>query len=367
SDERDVRKLLASFFAVDDANLAARYRFFYDQLAPHLELYRIRIGDKLTISAVTRNGYMRSASLRLYGTFEFQGLEGSPLAGTLNLMDLVSFRDLYGFMTAERAQEIAQLRAASGARVVTRERAEAELFGNPGADAPAQAADLAPRDLSATLASLRSRGTQTADHYAPAELGTGAILNAAVLVDDESRIAETAAAIERAAAEAGLPLKAISWQAAAGVVGQLASLMRGLLYAAMLIVFLVALVVISNALVMATLERVREIGTLRAIGAQKQLVLAILSLESLAVATLAGALGAAAGAALVAILGSLGIPASNEAMAFFFSGSRLYPQFGVSQLGFALGLVLVTSAASSIYPVWIAVRVSPREAMQTED
>jgi len=40
------------FFRVDDANFARRYRFFYDQLAPMLELYRVRIGDMLTIKSL---------------------------------------------------------------------------------------------------------------------------------------------------------------------------------------------------------------------------------------------------------------------------------------------------------------------------
>ncbi len=54
SQESDVAKLLAEFFRVDDANFARRYRFFYDQLAPMLELYRVRVGDMLTIKSFTR-------------------------------------------------------------------------------------------------------------------------------------------------------------------------------------------------------------------------------------------------------------------------------------------------------------------------
>ena len=40
-----------------------------------------------------------------------------------------------------------------------------------------------------------------------------------------------------------------------------------------MIIFLVALVIINNALVMATLERVPEFGTLRAVGAQRRFIL----------------------------------------------------------------------------------------------
>ena len=52
--ETDVGKLLAAFFQTDDQNFHQRYDFFYKELAPSLELYRVRIGDVLTIKAFTR-------------------------------------------------------------------------------------------------------------------------------------------------------------------------------------------------------------------------------------------------------------------------------------------------------------------------
>ena len=67
-----------------------------------LELYRVRIGDVLTIKAFTQTGYLQSVNVKVYGTFEFQGLDKSPLAGAVNIMDMVSFRDLYGFLSGEK-------------------------------------------------------------------------------------------------------------------------------------------------------------------------------------------------------------------------------------------------------------------------
>ena len=101
SQENDVGKLLSAFFKMDDSNFAERYRFFYDQLAPSLDLYRVRIGDTLTIKSFTKSGYMQSINLKVYGTFTFEGLEQSAQAGELNLMDLVSFRELYGYLTED--------------------------------------------------------------------------------------------------------------------------------------------------------------------------------------------------------------------------------------------------------------------------
>jgi ABC-type lipoprotein release transport system permease subunit len=371
STENDVEKLLAEFFRTTDQNLDARYAFFYEQLAPQLELYRVRIGDHLSIKAFTRSGYVQSASVKVYGTFAFEGLEKSPQAGALNMMDLVTFRELYGFMTAEREQEIAALRAASGAREIDRDSAESELFGSKPDEAEDELAlpPAAASDAALAQAQGGARVLQAADRpgYDPHELETGVVLNAAVILRDDSKIEQTLPLLEQAGRSAGIPLKAISWQKAAGIIGQFATLMRAVLFSAVLIIFVVALVVINNALVMATLERVAEIGTLRAIGAQRRFVLAMLLIEAVVIGALAGALGAAVGTIVLTILGTTGIPATTDVMTFFFSGQRLYPQVGAPQLGIALTLVLLVSVASGIYPAWLAMRVSPREAMSAEE
>jgi ABC-type lipoprotein release transport system permease subunit len=388
SDETDVGKLLAAFFKTDDGNFDERYKFFYAELAPDLELYRIRIGDRLTIKAYTQSGYVRSASLKVYGTYALKGLERSPEAGSMNMMDLVSFRDLYGFMTADREREIAAMRESSGAKEISRENADAELFGAKSSDSDALAEGAAePQAKVAPVAKVRyekeparapetagkaevpahRRDTALTDTYDPKDLEQGVVLNAAVIVKDDRAIPQTMKDIEAAGRKSGLPLKVVSWQKASGFVGQFASLMRAVLFTAVLIIFVVALVVINNALVMATLERVREIGMLRAIGAQRRFILSMLIVEAVVVGVLFGALGSGVGAILLSVLGKRGIPASADALTFFFSGPRLYPVVGVGSMVFALGIVVFVSIVSSIYPAWIATRVSPREAMQSEE
>jgi ABC-type lipoprotein release transport system permease subunit len=375
STEPDVAKLIASFLATDDQNFHARYDFFYRELAPDLELYRVRIGDTLTVKAFTQSGYVQSANLKVYGTYSFKGLEKSPQAGLVNMMDLVSFRELYGFMTSERAEEIAAIRASSGAKEVRREDAESELFGaRPQEDtpeaSPSAAADsgAAAADPLAGLRGKRARQQQLGGApFDPRELQQGVALSAAVLVKDERKIDETIRSIEDLGKRDGLPLKAITWQKAAGIIGQFATLMRAVLLSTVLIIFVVALVVINNALVMATLERVREIGTLRAVGAQRRFILAMLVLESVVIGLASGAVGTIIGTLLLLFLGKVGIPAASEQMSFFFSGPRLFPSVTLAEITFAIASVLIVSMISSIYPAWLAMRVSPREAMQSED
>jgi ABC-type lipoprotein release transport system permease subunit len=380
----DLGGLLSQFFATDDANFLQRYDFFYRELAPALELYRVRIGDILTIKAFTRSGYVQSVNVPVYGTFQFEGLEKSTLAGGLNMMDLVSFRELYGFLSSEKLAEIKALREKAGAKEVSRENAEAELFGDapPAPEQPAAADGKAPPrtiqadatpgvnllpDVSSPLAAKLRREEARGRVFPPSEVESGVVLNAAVILDDPKQMRPTMAAIEAQGKKDGLTLKAISWQESAGLIGNFIAFARAVLYIAILIIFTIALVIINNALVMATLERVREIGTLRAIGAQRRFILSMLVVEAVVIGLLFGGMGAVVGAIIVKVIAAVGIPATSDVAFFFFSGPRLRPFLSPVNVVAAFVIVLFVATVSSFYPAWLAMRVTPRQAMQEEE
>jgi ABC-type lipoprotein release transport system permease subunit len=368
STRTDLHDLLVELFTTDDANFDRRYRIFYDELAPLLQLYMVRLGDTITIKAPSKSGYMSSVNLRVYGFVEFRGLEKSALAGIMSLMDIVSWRDLYGYVTSEKAAEIRAIKASAGARDVARENAEAELFG---AAAPAAAAARADRIEDPVLqgAAQRKADAARSSHASTqAEIDEGVALNAAVTLHDPARLDETLRDVKSALAAAHLDMKVVNWQQASGIVGQFISLARIILYTAVFIIFAVALVIINNAMVMATLQRVKEIGTIRAIGAQKRFVLAMLLLETAAVGLAFGAAGAALGAGVVWLIRWRGgIPATSDQLYFFYSGPSLVPQLGAASLAISLAIVIVVSILSGLYPALIATRVTPLEAMQSDD
>jgi ABC-type antimicrobial peptide transport system permease subunit len=135
-----------------------------------------------------------------------------------------------------------------------------------------------------------------------------------------------------------------------------------------LIVFVVALVIINNAMVMATLQRVKEIGTMRAIGAQRRFVVAMLLVEIGTVAVAFGLAGALLGGAVVwAIRAAGGIPAVTDLLYFVFSGPALLPRLGPATAAASVAVVLAVAILSALYPALLAMRVAPVEAMSEED
>jgi ABC-type lipoprotein release transport system permease subunit len=261
-----------------------------------------------------------------------------------------------------------------GAREVSRENAEAELFGGGGGGgAPAQVETRSRAIDERTLvvgAAERAAVARdlSARVYSQAELDRGVALNAALVLEDPARLRRTLADVRAASDAAGLHLKVVDWQQAAGLVGQFVTLLRGVLFFAVVIFFAIALVVINNAMVMATLQRVKEIGTMRAIGAQRRFAVGMLLVEIVAVGVAFGLAGAVLGGLVVAgIRAGGGIPAVTDLLYFVFSGPSLMPRLGTASVVGSVVIVLVVAVLSALYPALIAMRVSPVEAMSTED
>ncbi|MCP3097603.1 FtsX-like permease family protein [Myxococcus sp. K15C18031901] len=370
SQEASLEKLLSAFFTTTDENFDERYQRFYQDLAPLLELYRLRMGDPITITAFTRSGYVQSVNMRVYGTYQFKGLEKSAMAGLINLMDLMSFRDLYGYLTADRKAEIADLQKGSGLREVSRADAEESLFGEGSGNT--LVADATPgliedsKPFEGGMGALR-REDLAARVYSQDEIEKGVALSAAVILKDPEKLQQTLQELKQAGTDAGMKLRVVSWQTAAGFMGQFVLLAKMVLYFAVFIIFVVAIVIINNAMMMATLQRVREVGTMRAIGAQRSFVLSMVLVETVVLGLVFGAGGALLGSGIMAVLNSAGIPAGNEALYFFFSGPRLHPTLSAGNLLAAFVIVLVVSAISTLYPAFLATRVSPLQAMQTDE
>lgn len=353
--------LMADFLTVTDENIGSRYEFFYREIAPMVEIYDVSVGDEIVLQAFTKSGYAKSVKVKIWGTFNFQGLETSDLAGSTNIMDLVTFRALYGKMTAEQVEELADIKEELGLEVLTAENAEDALFGGGEIEARAAPDTESPIDIQIE----RDSDSLQLATYRPEELNAGVVLNAAIILKDPASVGEVIARIGDMESELGI--KAIDWQEASGIVGQFIFVIRLVLFTAIFIIFLVALVIINNSMVMATMERIPEIGTMRAIGAQKSTIMLMTLLETTVLCVLAGSIGAGLGAGLIFWLGHVGIPAPNDVMVFIFGGPELYPTVGLEHLAFGAGIILLVSLVSTLYPAIVATRVHPVVAMRGKD
>jgi ABC-type lipoprotein release transport system permease subunit len=369
SSERDLDKLLNAFFDTDDANFYQRYQVFYRDLAPLLQLYRLKVGDVLTITAFTRSGYVQSLNLKVWGTFQFRGLEKSALSGNINLMDIVSFRELYGYLSADRKAEIDAIKKEGGVQDIDRSRAEDELFGQANRRVVAEATPgiIDEKERFKGVGAALRREELVRRVYDPTEIGRGVVLDAAIILHDPRQLQKTLAEIRALSDREHLGLRVVSWREAAGILGQFILLATVVLLMAVAIIFIVAMVIINNSVMMATLQRTPEVGTMRAIGAPRGFILWMVLVETVTLGLIFGGAGAALGAGVIALLHWRGIPAGNETLYFFFSGPRLFPTLSPWNIVVALVVVVLVTVLSTLYPAFLATRVAPVRAMQADE
>jgi ABC-type lipoprotein release transport system permease subunit len=378
SDSDDAKELLTEFFELNDQTFHERYTFFYDEIAPLMQMHEFEVGDTVTLQSLTERGFSRSLNLEVYGTFAFEGLEDSDLAGSVNIIDLPSFRNLYGAMSEEARAELDEIRAEAGLEDVRRDDAEAELFGGDDAlvvedivEEDAVEENIAEEGIvedgsaEARADGLDDALSRTVDTtYDPAQIDHGLVRSAAIILEDPSRLDETKAAISSLNDDKNLGLAVLDWQEAAGIVGQFVIVIRLALLVAIGVIFLVALVIINNSMVMATVERTNEIGTMRAIGAQRWYIMALFLLETLILGLSAGLAGCGVGALAVGIAGHMGIPATTDFLRFLFAGDYLYPTLSAANVLWAFFAIVAVSTIATIYPARLATRIQPIVAMR---
>jgi len=127
--------------------------------------------------------------------------------------------------------------------------------------------------------------------------------------------------------------------------------------------FLAAAVGIVNSMLMSVHERTREIGTVRALGMRRAMVVRLFILEGLALGMVAAATGIAVGAAGVLYYGARGIPMDTMTLAWVAGGDHLFPVLTVTNVARAALAIAGLSTAAAVYPAITASRLEPREAL----
>ncbi len=135
-----------------------------------------------------------------------------------------------------------------------------------------------------------------------------------------------------------------------------------------LIIILVALSFgIVNTMLMAVLERVREIGMLMAIGMNRTRLFAMISLETIFMVMIASPAGLLLAFATIEYLGTYGLDLSAiyaEGYAQYGFKSLIYPTLGADYYLKIVQLVFITAILSSIYPAITALRLNPVTAIR---
>lgn len=157
-----------------------------------------------------------------------------------------------------------------------------------------------------------------------------------------------------------------SWKELSPELGLTVSVGNQMAYILMGIILLALAFGIVNTMMMAVLERTREIGMLLALGMNKFKIFLMILLETVFLILAGCPFGIALGLITIAVTKKDGIDFSrfSEVYSSFGYESIIYPSLTFSQFGIIMGLVLFAALLSALFPAIRALSLNPAESLK---
>ncbi len=172
-----------------------------------------------------------------------------------------------------------------------------------------------------------------------------------VRVDSEKSVGQVVDALNRRFAAEHAPWVAEPWYSKREF-RFLSTIFKGIAVTITIILSLIVGFIISNSMLMSIFERIREIGSIRAIGTEIRQVYGLFYLEYLMLTSAGGLAGLAAGALLIAVAGHAGISFTSGA----FAGVQ--PVLELGNLARSFFVPLAVGAVAVFFPIRSSCRMS---------
>ncbi len=183
-----------------------------------------------------------------------------------------------------------------------------------------------------------------------------------VLLDDTESTALVLKQLEEAFNRADLGLELMSWSQLAGYYHEVVNLFNSVFGFIKIIVLIIVALSISNTMLMAVMERTREIGTIRAMGTTPLQVIRLFLLEAFYIGILGSLLGITFGSGIAHLITESGWmmptpPGSSQSFPIrIFVDSKILVETMI--------LALIIAVVSSVYPAVKAARLQVTDALR---
>lgn len=160
----------------------------------------------------------------------------------------------------------------------------------------------------------------------------------------------------------------MTWRELVPEAAMLSDIMDVYYFIIMAIIFLALAFGIINTMLMAIMERIKELGMLMAIGMNKKKVFRMIMLETVFLTLTGSVIGMALGALILKITGYTGLDFSSVGEGFEAVGfaAIVYPNIEWSFFFGIIILVIIVGVLSSIAPARKALKQKPIDALRTE-
>lgn len=288
----------------------------------------LRAGEDVTVLGVTEGG-VNSARSSVSGVFVPERY--ASVFNYINFMDASTYAAVYNYSGVSSLPESLDK---SLAKADSGEDAIFALANDPGAGTVDVSSLKAERLSGATMIAVRLKPGASAK--------------------------DTIARIE---ADPSLGVRVATWSEASGFYAQVSAGLQAFVLVATALVFLVVAMIFMNTLIINVTERTTEIGTMRAIGADRSFVRDVFLAESLTLNMAAAAVGLVASGIASLAFSRSGVTLPDVISQFLVGGGSI--PIRATPWPFVAGALVVAlvSVLATLYPVRVATGITPLKAM----
>lgn len=167
--------------------------------------------------------------------------------------------------------------------------------------------------------------------------------------------------------EQNLPALARNWHDATGTFTSSVEGISAIFTVLVIILAVVVFFIIMNTMTISVIERTGEIGTMRAIGAERNFVRQLFLCESVTITLFSALIGSVISLIIGAIVNSFGIQITNDIAKMILGGGaiRFIPTIG-NYLQTTI-IILIGTILANLYPVSSALKITPLKALSKGD
>jgi putative ABC transport system permease protein len=282
-------------------------------------------GDAVTLLSLSDGGSVNAYPSKIVGVYEPKFYKN--VFNFINFLDITSYSRLYNFTGVQASSMPDAFNSALATQT------DQEIFGL--ADDTMDKLDvssLIPQKLTGyTMIAVRLKDRALAGKFTKEALAQGFNINVA------------------------------SWNEASGFFAYIASIIQAVIYGATFLIFIIVIFILMNTLIINVLERTGEIGTLRAMGAERSFISATFLWESFILNGAAAIFGMIVSLVCIVTIGTISLP--DIMQQYLTGGDTLRLMLSPRPFIEAIGLIVVVSAAATLYPIRIATTITPLKAM----
>jgi putative ABC transport system permease protein len=193
-------------------------------------------------------------------------------------------------------------------------------------------------------------------------LHTETVQSLVVMLERTEDTERIKAQLAQVCAAKGFDVELKGWNEISDFYNQTVKLFNRFFLIMKIVVVIVVILSIYNTMNMAVMERIREIGTIMALGTKRRGVVRLFVLEGLILGMIGGAIGVVFGSGVTVVISKIGIPMPPPpgATMYWLSEPKVVP----GMLLFAFVLSVATSLLSSLYPAYKASRLEVADALR---